>query len=207
MKSFFSLIAICLCLSVISCDNRDNPNDPGSANYVKQPAPSPTFSKPPETYNEPISITIVPPENKFDIYYTLDGSPATPETGRLYNGEPILINTTTKISAISYNDKWDPSKPVDAVYTIEPLPERISVSPSSPVTLAKGDIQYMRATLFFNNGTQKDITSEASWSADNAVLTLYNDPGSILAVEQGEAVVEVSYSHLISSVIVKVIPR
>ncbi len=67
-----------------------------------------SVSVPSGIYSDSQTVWLDSPDDG-TIYYTLDGSVPTPETGILYEGEPIEIGTTCAIRAINYTDGTIPS--------------------------------------------------------------------------------------------------
>lgn len=93
---------------------------------------APEFSPEEGTYNEVQEITITS-ETDGDIYYTLDGTEPTAETGTKYT-EPILLQNEgeTEIRAVAVNSKGIPSVIVTKRYTIEfPIVNAPAVTPST----------------------------------------------------------------------------
>lgn len=93
---------------------------------------APEFSPEEGTYNEVQEITITS-DTDGDIYYTLDGTEPTAETGTKYT-EPILLQNEgeTEIRAVAVNSKGIPSVIVTKRYTIEfPIVNAPAVTPST----------------------------------------------------------------------------
>lgn len=93
---------------------------------------APEFSPEEGTYNEVQEITITS-DTDGDIYYTLDGTEPTAETGTKYT-EPILLQNEgeTEIRAVAVNSKGIPSVIASKRYTIEfPIVNAPAVTPST----------------------------------------------------------------------------
>ncbi len=93
---------------------------------------APDFTPDEGTYNEVQEITLSS-STKGDIYYTLDGSEPTMETGTKYT-EPILIQTEgeVEVKAIVVNSKGIPSAAASRTYVIEfPIEDAPAVTPST----------------------------------------------------------------------------
>ncbi len=93
---------------------------------------APVFSPDAGTYNEVQEITISS-DTGGDIYYTVDGTDPTAETGTKYE-EPVLIQTEgeVKIRAIAVNANGIPSTVASATYKIEfPIVNAPAVTPST----------------------------------------------------------------------------
>lgn len=81
-------------------------------------AATPYYIPAPDTYNEPISVTIACETAGAVIRYTTDGS--DPNGGSQLYTEPILINSDTTFRAIAYYSNWAPSFIEEGAYTISP---------------------------------------------------------------------------------------
>lgn len=93
---------------------------------------APEFSPKEGIYSEVQEISITS-ETDGEIYYTLDGTDPTTETGTKYT-EPILLESEgeTEIRAIAVNNKGIPSAVVSSTYTIEfPIVDAPAVAPST----------------------------------------------------------------------------
>ena len=93
---------------------------------------APEFKPEEGTYQE-VQEIMISSDTKGDIYYTLDGTDPTVETGTKYK-EPILLEKeeTTEIRAIVVNKKGIPSGVVSKSYTIEfPIADAPAVTPST----------------------------------------------------------------------------
>lgn len=93
---------------------------------------APEFSPEEGVYSEVQEISITS-ETDGEIYYTLDGTDPTVETGTKYT-EPILLESEgeTEIRAIAVNSKGIPSAVVSGTYTIEfPIADAPAVAPST----------------------------------------------------------------------------
>lgn len=93
---------------------------------------APEFSPKEGIYSEVQEISITS-ETDGEIYYTLDGTDPTMETGTKYT-EPILLESEgeTEIRAIAVNNKGIPSAVVSSTYTIEfPIVDAPAVAPST----------------------------------------------------------------------------
>lgn len=93
---------------------------------------APEFSPKEGIYSEVQEISITS-ETDGEIYYTLDGTDPTMETGTKYT-EPILLESEgeTEIRAIAVNNKGIPSAVVSSTYTIEfPTVDAPAVAPST----------------------------------------------------------------------------
>ncbi len=93
---------------------------------------APEFKPEEGTYQE-VQEIMISSDTKGDIYYTLDGTDPTVETGIKYK-EPILLEKeeTTEIRAIVVNKKGIPSGVVSQSYTIEfPIADAPAVTPST----------------------------------------------------------------------------
>lgn len=93
---------------------------------------APTFTPEQGTYSEVQEITISS-DTGGDIYYTVDGTDPTAETGTKYE-EPVLIQTEgeVEIRAIAVNANGIPSTVASATYKIEfPIVNAPAVTPST----------------------------------------------------------------------------
>lgn len=95
-------------------------------------AVAPDFTPDEGTYSEVQQVTLSS-STQGEIYYTLDGSDPTPETGSVYT-EPILLQTEgeVEIRAIVINGKGIPSVAASRKYIIEfPIEDAPAVTPST----------------------------------------------------------------------------
>ena len=93
---------------------------------------APQFSPKEGTYSEVQEITITS-DTGGDIYYTLDGTDPTAETGTKYT-EPVLLQNegATEIRAVAMNSRGIPSVITSGRYTIEfPIVDAPAVTPST----------------------------------------------------------------------------
>lgn len=93
---------------------------------------APQFSPKEGTYSEVQEITITS-DTGGDIYYTLDGTDPTAETGTKYT-EPVLLQNegATEIRAVAVNSRGIPSVITSGRYTIEfPIVDAPAVTPST----------------------------------------------------------------------------
>ena len=93
---------------------------------------APQFSPKEGTYSEVQEITITS-DTGGDIYYTLDGTDPTAETGTKYT-EPVLLQNegATEIRAVAMNSRGIPSVITSGRYTIEfPIVDAPAVRPST----------------------------------------------------------------------------
>ena len=93
---------------------------------------APEFSPEKGTYSEVQEITITS-DTGGDIYYTLDGTDPTAETGTKYT-EPVLLQNEgeTEIRAVAVNSRGIPSVVVSSRYMIEfPIVDAPAVTPST----------------------------------------------------------------------------
>lgn len=132
--------------------------------------PAPEFSEPTGSYEDSISVSFLNDyaNEGYYIRYALDGTTPTSETGIFYEGNPIYLDETTTIKAISYGDGMAQSEVITATYTIngtvaEPL---LFVSPE-----AESDIYESAITIdiicdtknsvirYTTDGTEPDASS------------------------------------------------
>lgn len=73
-----------------------------------------------------------------------------------------------------------------------------AVTPPS-VALAVGGTQQFTATATYNDGSQANVTTSASWSVGNAGVATVNSSGLAIALAQGQTTVDASYSGFNSS--------
>jgi hypothetical protein len=88
---------------------------PGAANVQSNKVQTPVFSKARGYYSTPFEVTLQTPDDGAQIYYTTDGVRPTPQNGILYK-EPIKINTTTPLSAITVKNGTETSTVVSNTY-------------------------------------------------------------------------------------------
>lgn len=69
------------------------------------------------TYSDSVTVTLSESVAGATIYYTLDGSIPTPETGTMYTG-PLVIATSTTIIAVAYLEGYAHSQPIHVQYNI-----------------------------------------------------------------------------------------
>lgn len=74
----------------------------------------------------------------------------------------------------------------------------LSVTPSS-VTLSVGGTEQFTATATYNDGSQANVSSAASWTVGSTTIATVNSSGLAIALAQGQTTVSASYSGFNSS--------
>ena len=90
---------------------------PGATNDQPSLLGSPIPSLPSGYYGEPIRLSIDPPEEGAEIYYTTDGSVPDPAASPRYT-EPFTVDTTTVVRARAYAERRTPGPLVTRTYLI-----------------------------------------------------------------------------------------
>lgn len=101
----------------------------------------------------------------------------------------------------NYNcyNSWSPSSEVDVnrqcVWN-EPRAislVQIEISPSNPVVTLERGIEYLKATGYYNDESQEDITEEVEWASSDLSVGSVSDYGSFIAWEPGTTIVTASH--------------
>ncbi len=81
-----------------------------------------------------------------------------------------------------------------AAITVEPLIQSIAVQPQS-ASLTIGQTQQLTATATYSDGSTKDVTNSATWSADSAVVNV-SPTGLVTAAAEGSATVRARFDSV-----------
>lgn len=106
----------------------------GSAAYtITGTVATPTFSPAAATYSTTQSVTISSTTSGATIRYTTNGTSPSETTGTVYAG-PITVSATETVKAIAYESGWIDSAIASAAYTISPVLNSVTVSPSTALS-------------------------------------------------------------------------
>jgi len=92
----------------------DQPS-PGAKNLLENMVQAPVFSKPGGYYSDAFNVSLQNPDPEVKIYYTTNGIRPTVASGILYQN-PVLIQTTTPLSAVAYKNGTESSEIVAQTY-------------------------------------------------------------------------------------------
>lgn len=170
-------------------------------------APTPTFSPEPGTYPDMVKVSLYCTDTDAVIYYTLDGT--TPTTGSTVFNQPILINGTTTIKAMAYNDVYDiPTSEIATGTYIISRPARSRKAPRNSdnfngiyvknVTYS-GDTaaNYRSAYVLPSAITVTDTEADITWGyhIDNVEEDM-GDYGTKCKVNDTEILIHVVFTHM-----------
>jgi Big-like domain-containing protein len=77
---------------------------------------------------------------------------------------------------------------------------------AGPDSVPPGAAQGFRATARFSDGSERDVTTQASWSSANDAIVSVSSSGQVTGRERGETDIRASYSQLVSTKRVMVLP-
>jgi len=80
--------------------------------------------------------------------------------------------------------------------TLQVLPVSSAVSP--------GNVLHLTATLMKNDGTQADVTPQATWSVSNNVVALATPGGRVIAMSPGSTIITANYQGTLGEVLLDV---
>ncbi len=134
----------------------------------RQPVVAPTFSVPSGNYNTHQTVTISCAAVGAEIRYTTDGTEPS-ETSALYEGNTIIVATSTTLKAKAFMDLWLPSATMSVSYTIFSATVITRPGNNEPensagvLKTAQGyrndqSIRYNGATLFLGKGNSGRIS-------------------------------------------------
>ncbi len=182
MRRIFTLIilSICACSISVSAEVKN-------ANEVQ----SPQFTVNSDTYSETQFVEFLCDAEDVEIYYTLDGT--TPDRDSyLYDGNPIVISTTTVLKAIAYKGNQS-SEVAVAQYVIEGtgtsgiishiFKKRNSIEGGRGTITVTGTASARSVSVYSITGQEVDIdsgrTTTVKGSGDNPdrVVVKIDEPG------------------------------
>jgi hypothetical protein len=82
----------------------------------------------------------------------------------------------------------------------------VSVTPANP-SIAAGSVENFTATALFSNGTQQDVTAQASWSSSVAAVATIGtagDPQPVNAVSAGTCTISAAFGGMSGSTVLTV---
>jgi len=159
---------------------------PGSENILEGQALAPQFSQTRGFYDAPFDVSLTIPGGGAEIYYTTDGARPTKESGTLYQN-PVHIQTTTPLSAVSINLSNIPSEVITHTYffidSIVKQPDNPKGYPSewSPFKFSSGNApaDYEMDPEVCNNSSYKDLMDDALKSIPS--LSIVTDIGYLFS--------------------------
>jgi hypothetical protein len=172
-----------------------------SATYTittaENPTATPTLSPTPGTYTTAQSVTLADSTPGASIYYTINGTPATPGS-TLYTG-PIPIDTTTTLSVIAAANGYTNSQVVGGTYTIASAPPPTVATPtaspapntySAPQSVTLADATAGASIYYTTDGTTPTTSSTlysgaipvASTTTIQAIAAVAGDTTSTVGV-------------------------
>ncbi len=77
-------------------------------------------------------------------------------------------------------------------------PSSLSISPISPATALGSGVSFT-ATLVFSNGTQRNVTGQATWTSSNGMVATINRMGRATSVGTGTTTISAAYMGLTAS--------
>jgi hypothetical protein len=182
MRRIFTLIilSICACSISVSAEVKN-------VNEVQ----SPQFTVNSDTYSETQFVEFLCAAEDVEIYYTLDGT--TPDRDSyLYDGNPIVISTTTVLKAIAYKGNQS-SEVAVAQYVIEGtgtsgiisniFKKRNSIEGGRGTITVTGTASAKAVSVYSITGQEVDIdsgrTTTVKGSGDNPdrVVVKIDEPG------------------------------
>ena len=131
-------------------------SDVAEKTYIKLPA-APVITPNGGNITEPTQVTITAEEGT-TIYYTLDGTDPTPETGTLYTG-PFTISETTTVKARAYVGTYYSTATAQFTYT-------------EPVVVGDGDYVKVTSSADLTDGQYLIVYEEGSYAFNGALSTL-----------------------------------
>ena len=119
-------------------------------------------------YSKPFEVVITTATEDAEIYYTLDGSTPTPETGILYAG-PIPVSVTTVLRAAAFKTGYQPSNVDTHTYVfVSDVVQQSSSAPGPgwPTGSVNGQV--------FRYGMNPEVTSDPRYAGliDDALLAI-----------------------------------
>lgn len=189
MKRFFTTLILTVLVSVVAfADDTES---------LEQVA-SPQFSVMSNVYQDVQFVELGCPTEGAEIYFTLDGSTPTQDSF-LYDGNPIVISSTTVLKAVAYLDN-NASDVAEAQYVFGGTADVISaiINSLSDIFGGKGTITVngtddpTQVGVYSINGRQIEIdedratTVKGSGDTPDRVVVKVDDPG-IYAVKSPKA--------------------
>ena len=180
MKRFFTTLILTVLVSVVAFAD-----DTESLETVA----SPQFSVMSDTYQDVQFVELICPTEGAEIYFTLDGSTPTQDSF-LYDGNPIVISSTTVLKAVAYLDN-NASDVAEAQYVFGGTADVISaiINSLSDIFGGKGTITVSGTDnpsdvdVFSIDGSQINIdedratTVKGSGDTPDRVVVKVDDPG------------------------------
>lgn len=180
MKRFFTTLILTVLVSVVAFAD-----DTESLETVA----SPQFSVMSDTYQDAQFVELICPTEGAEIYFTLDGSTPTQDSF-LYDGNPIVISSTTVLKAVAYLDN-NASDVAEAQYVFGGTADVISaiINSLSDIFGGKGTITVSgtdnpsNVDVFSIDGKQINIdedratTVKGSGDTPDRVVVKVDDPG------------------------------
>ncbi len=161
---------------------------PGLPNILSNQPVSPIFNVTRNFFSSPFDVTLTT-VGEGEIYYTLDGTRPTKITGTLYQ-QPIHIQTTTPLSAVTINSAGSASEIITQTYLFTDSIVKQPVNPDGyPANWGRlkfknndAPADYEMDPEICNNPDYKDLMNEALKSIPT--LSIVTNPGYLFSHEK-----------------------
>ena len=127
---------------------------------------------------------------------------ASPGTSRLGRNVASAWLTAALLAMLFVACDRNPGRPTP----VPDVPAAVNLQMTGPGTMAPAVAEQFRATAFFSNGSQRDVTSDAVWTTANGSIISVSSTGLATAHDRGETDVQVALSQVFSTKRVIVVP-